>query len=460
MPTSLETFNAIISGSTLINSEISSLTPSAQIILYEIDLSEIAPQTKNYNNNNTDQPINNGIFRVYNDYNLFNIINSQYQYGQLKFQNNFYYPFPIFSEGFELSSAGTQPTPTFSISNISPDKSNNSFYKYIRMQIESLGDIVGAKFTRIKTFLKYLNHNNFSAGLNPYNPNGSIYDIELPRDIYYIDRKIAENKNTVQYQLATILDLENLVLPSRTIFSTKCPFQYRGEGCVYEYNSRLTAVHSGIYANTVNPSTQIYGLKTAPPVATENNELFVGDIFKNSSTASHRITGAGYQVDSNAKLGDSGSWVDSADYVSGDFVFLQNKNIKYYYVCINNHKSNFFNAPPTKNYWLSDTCEKSITACRLRWLKNPSFRPVIWPTNRNGEDFIKTCDRFRNLLTQAERDSLVSSGIVTPENFPRRPGCENPTGLNSHGLPKDKDGNYLNGFLPFGGFPGTNQPNL
>jgi hypothetical protein len=25
-------------------------------------------------------------------------------------------------------------------------------------------------------------------------------------------------------------------------------------------------------------------------------------------------------------------------------------------------------------------------------------------------------------------------------------------------LPKDKDGNYLNGFLPFGGFPGTNQP--
>ena len=148
MPTSSEVYNLIVSGNQSLNTELSSLTPSTQVILYEIDLSEIAPTMINYNYNG-EQPINNGIFRIYNDYNVFNIVNNPY--GTIKWQNNYYYPFPIFAEGFEYSSAGTLPTPKFSISNLSPDSSSNSFYRYIRMQMQSLGDVVGAKFTRIKT---------------------------------------------------------------------------------------------------------------------------------------------------------------------------------------------------------------------------------------------------------------------------------------------------------------------
>ena len=156
MPTQDQVFNQIVSGYKSLNAELSKLEPSTPIILYEIDLTQIYPKA-NYPTAN--QPITNGVLRIHNDYNLFNI--STNQYGTINWQGNYYYPFPIYSEGFDLSSSSTLPTPTISFSNFSPDLSNNSFYKYIRMQVESLGDIVGCKFTRIRSFLKYLNLDNF-----------------------------------------------------------------------------------------------------------------------------------------------------------------------------------------------------------------------------------------------------------------------------------------------------------
>jgi lambda family phage minor tail protein L len=448
MPTSIEIYNSIISGSRDLNKEISSLTPSTPIILYEIDLSEVSQRTVNFDYNGT-EPMNKGVIRVYNDYNLYKLSSNN---GKIKFQNNFYYPFPIFAEGFEYTSAGVLPTPTLTLSNTSPDNSYNSFHKYIRMQIQSLGDILGAKFTRIKTFLKYLSAENFQDNVNPFNQNPSLYEMELPRDIYYIDRKSIENKTIIEYKLNTILDLENINLPGRTVLSKKCPFSYRGEGCCYEYNSRLTSLHSGVYANTVNSPISVRGLQTAPPVANENNELFVGDIFSTTgvgtATGIFRLTGT---------LGNSGKWLEGARYVSGDFVFLENQNLKYYYVCINNNTASIFNAPPAKTFWIADSCDKSITACRYRWLKNPAFRPVLWPENRGGESFARTNKRLGIFYEVPERVYFLTGINGTPVYFPRRPGSENPSGLQSHGIPKDSNGNYLNGFLPFGGFPGTTK---
>jgi lambda family phage minor tail protein L len=451
MPTSTEIYNLITSGNASLNQENASLTPSTQIQLYEIDFSEIAPTTINFNYNGN-QPINNGIFRVYNDYNLFNITSNPN--GTIKWQNNYYYPFPIAAEGFEYSSAGTLPTPKVSISNLSADGSNNSFYRYIRMQIQDLGDIIGAKFTRIKTFLKYIDGANFSGNINPYNPNSGVYEIELPRDIYYIDRKTVENRDVIEYQLASVLDVENVVLPARTILSTRCPFQYRGEGCIYEYNSRLTYLHSGVYANTVNPGITVRGLQTAPPVATANDQLFIGGVFANTGIS----TGAVFRI--SGGLGNSGLWKESGNYVSGDFIYLENKGLKFYYVCINNHTSNVFNAPPNINYWIGDSCAKSLSSCRSRWLKNPAFRPIIWPANRNGEDATQFTLRLLRLYASGEWSLFRYDPLNTGFLFPRRPGAENPLSERAHGIPKDYQGNYLNGFLPFGGFPGTNQPQV
>lgn len=458
MPSSLEIYNQIVSGYKSINTEIAKLEPSSQIFLYEIDLTNIYPQTRN-TTSLSNQPLQNGVLRLYNDYNLYNL--SVQPYGTISWKNNQYFPMPIYADGFELNSAGTLPTPRIFISNSSPDTSTNSFYKYIRMQVQSLGDIVGAKFTRIKTFLKYIHGSNFSGGRNPFTEDPSIYEIELPKDIYYIDRKNQEDSLTLEYTLASILDVEGVSLPGRTIYSTKCPFQYRGEGCLYEYDSRRSIVHSGVYGNVNNPGTSIRLLQTAPPVATENDQLFIGSsgavFITGVDAAATRITGG---------LGNSGLWTTGAGYVSGDFVFIQNNSLNYYFVCIGNHTSTFQNAPPDSTYWLGDTCSKSIYACRLRWLKNPNFRPVIWPTNRGGWtiDRLKQVDlRFKPSTQQAT--TIVTSpfytytGVnTTPLLFPRRPGCGNPLADWSHGIPKDYTGGYLNGFLPFGGFPGTDQP--
>jgi len=148
MPPLSSTYNLIISGNQSINTEIASLSPSSQIFFYEIDLNEIFPQLqKTILNNqfaNGDQPIYNGVYRIYNDYNLYKISTSgPFEYGAIKWQDNFYYPFPITADGFDYNSVGVLPTPKFQISNLSPDHTDNSFYKYIRMQIESLDDIIG-----------------------------------------------------------------------------------------------------------------------------------------------------------------------------------------------------------------------------------------------------------------------------------------------------------------------------
>ena len=459
---SISIYNQIVSGYRSINTEIAKLEPSSQVFLYEIDLTPVYPQTSRTTSLPTDQPIQNGILRIYNDYNLYNL--SANPYGIINWKNKQFFPMPVFADGFEMNSAGTLPTPRLFIANSSPDTSTNSFYKYIRMQVESLGDIVGAKFTRIRTFLKYLRGSNFSGNVNPFTDDPSILEIELPKDIYYIDRKSQEDNLILEYSLGSILDVEGISLPGRTIFASKCPFQYRGEGCLYEYDSRRSAIHSGVYADVSNPGIDIRLLQTAPPVATENDQLFIGptgSVFRTGispdSTAITRITGG---------AGNLGLWNTGVSYVSGDFIYLQNNKLNYYFVCISNHTSTYQNSPPNTVYWIADTCSKSISACRLRWLKNPNFRPVLWPTNRNGWTIekYKTVDRAYTSAGDSSSilssRSLVLTGINNvPVYFPRRPAVFNPIADYAHGIPKDYTGGYLNGFLPFGGFPGTDQPN-
>jgi lambda family phage minor tail protein L len=290
MPTKSEIYSQITGSYYSINSEISNLQPSSIVNLYEIDLQSVYPVTSSINQDG--QPLKNGILRIYNDYNLFNLVNDKN--GRILWKNQYYYPFPILAEGFDLTTLGTRPTPKIYISNNNPDQSYNSFYKYLRMQIQTLGDLAGCKFTRIKTFLKYLNGSNFAETYNPYTNDTSIYEVELPKDIYYIDRKSSENASNIEYTLVSALDIENLSLPNRTILAKRCPYSYRGEGCLYEYNKRITKIHSGVYGQVVNSPVQITLPLEAPPVCTENDEMFLGEIFTGNSNAQQRFSGIGY----------------------------------------------------------------------------------------------------------------------------------------------------------------------
>jgi lambda family phage minor tail protein L len=639
MPTKSEVYYQITGGYSDINSEIGKIEPSTQVNLYEIDLKNVYPLTSSINFSG--QPLKNGMLRIYNDVNLFNISNDEN--GRILWKNEYFYPFPIHSEGFDLTTLGARPTPKVFIANTSPDQSYNSFYKYIRMQIQSLGDIAGSKFTRIKTFLKYLHQNNFSGNVNPYSTDSSIIEVELPKDIYYIDRKTSENSVMLEYSLVSALDIENLTLPNRTIFSKRCPFSYRGEGCLYEYNKRTTAIHSGVYGNIVNSPVKITLPLEAPPVSTENDEKFLGTVFANGSAAASRFTGLAYfraGIDQNYsqwsftnytlaggttssaatllsdnsssvvgltsldspgtvtlslntgteitrvvlgsnstiknnyqleysqdgtnwynvpnlsglssnwslsgysagtysldfasqginkywrlttlnnfagtqiselnfsgqyRIADSGEWITGSRYQPGEFTFFEKNGTKYYYVCIKENTGNLDTSLTNTQYWQSDSCSKSISACRDRWFKNPYFRPVLWPIPRNGWTWDRAVYHYdsqwgeKSVQVREGKPSMSFTGfagedfifnsfgyhsngygsiyrigsiVLHPtkkipyfpnptENrldcWPRRPDAIDPKADFACGIPKDSSGNYLNGFLPFGGFPGTNS---
>lgn len=154
-------FTEILESQRDINTHIHELDPSSPIYLYEIDLNDIQPVTINFGENSV---FSDGVIRIHNDYNLFNV-----NRGVIIWKGKFYYPFPIFGEGFDITSNGSLPTPKIKFSSQFLEDQYNSFYKYIRMQMNELKDIVGAKVTRRKTFLRYLAGSNFVGGINPFN---------------------------------------------------------------------------------------------------------------------------------------------------------------------------------------------------------------------------------------------------------------------------------------------------
>ena len=233
-----------------LRAEITNLQPSSIVTFFEIDLTEIM-DANNITNLGVEgklyglqDNLQKNILRFHNNINIFD--------SYLKWQGNTYYPAPIQAEGFEVSTRGTLPTPEFTISTQSEEGIN--VMGLLRHQIRKFGDVIGAKVTRIRTFAKFLDVDNFlkvdsegkvkssfltnmaSENLMEI-PQGFEPDpyAELPRDIYYIERKVSENKAMLKYQLASSLDLEGLTLPKRVIFADRCMFQYRGPGCWYQH---------------------------------------------------------------------------------------------------------------------------------------------------------------------------------------------------------------------------------
>jgi len=103
--------------------------------------------------------------------------------------------------------------------------------------ILSYQDLVGAKVTRKRTLLKYLDAVNFASGANPTaDPSAEFAD-----DVYFIDRKSRETRDVVEFELAAAFDLEGVSLPRRQIVQNVCPWQYRGSECGYSGTAYFNA---------------------------------------------------------------------------------------------------------------------------------------------------------------------------------------------------------------------------
>ena len=346
-----------------LNFELSNLTPSSIITLFEIDLNKLI-ESKGVTlgadavSMGVTANVNDGILRFHNNIKVFDSF--------VVWQGRKYWPAPINAEGFESSTKGTLPQPSLSIA--SQSETGTDQLALLKNQIRKFGDIIGSKVTRRRTFAKYLDTINFLSGstLSPSSaitlPDGYEPDpyAELPKDVYYIERKQTENKNVLTYQLSSILDLEGTKIPRRIINADKCVWQYRGIGCWYQHAEKVTNADGEIVTEnpvpllekaqleTINqdPLSLETGLpKNAPPVANDKNErLGPGD--------------------------NLGKWKIDVEYKTGDYVFLEKEKIKYYFVCVkNNGQGDTTDAilPPNSEYWNADECSKTLTGCRMRW---------------------------------------------------------------------------------------------
>lgn len=381
--------------------ELGNLNPSALITFIEIDLAKLL-STRHIENLSSQaeeigfkKNLSDSTLRFHNN---IKIVNSY-----IVWQQKTYYPAPILAEGFETSSKGTLPQPTLTIS--SQSESGIDQIALLKHEIRKFGDIIGAKVTRRRTFAKYLDRINFGktkkqkrsgrGHLAQELPIGYEPDpySELPADVYYIERKLSENKSTIKYQLSSILDLEGIKLPKRMIVSDKCMWQYRGCGCWYQHADteeiednaagapvdgsnvpvlRKAGLKKLPTATTPAPLTENQngagvGLPSiAPPVADDNDEK-IADIINTTVT----VGTLSKWEPAKFKAGSiSAAFPDGLAYSVGDAVYLLgDDDIKYYYVSKKNitQEENKAYPPPNNDYWIADECSKTLTGCRLRW---------------------------------------------------------------------------------------------
>ena len=129
--------------------------------------------------------------------------------GKIVWAGNEYLRFPIQASGFAFQ-RGQLPRPKIIISNAT------GLISSILLTVNETttgNDLTGATVTRIRTLAKFLDAVNFPGNTNPLgtpDPNA-----EFPKEIYSIDRKSAENRETVEFELAAPTDLAGVRIPKR-----------------------------------------------------------------------------------------------------------------------------------------------------------------------------------------------------------------------------------------------------
>jgi lambda family phage minor tail protein L len=272
-----------------INQEILSLEPSVQICFYQLYI------------------INEGPMFFHSGENGIN--------KKLIFQGQEYDYIPIEASGFTLNADGTLPRPKLRISNVNGQMSTISRH---------FKDFIGSKLIRIRTFLKFLDAENFPDNINPHGTPDP--EAKLSNDEYIVNIKTVENNELIEYELRSPLDLEKATIPGRRVMPNHCAWTYRSkDGCGYN-DWPIADVHD-----------------------TKFSEGYLGE----------------------SSLLDMGYWNRDSFYKKGDWVrvpkgegSLGSKALKVF-VCINDGVRS--NPLTDKTNWVQDMCSGNLTGCRLRF---------------------------------------------------------------------------------------------
>lgn len=134
-------------------------------------------------------------------------------------QGNTYSRFPIIATGFQKSGSGAMPRPVVQVANVTG---------LVGVLARTYNDLVGARFTRRRTFAKYLDAVNFAAGNPSADPTAHFAD-----EVWIVDRKSTETRVMVEFELAAAWDVAGIMLPRRQVVQNVCTWGYRSSECGY-----------------------------------------------------------------------------------------------------------------------------------------------------------------------------------------------------------------------------------
>lgn len=266
-----------------INAEITKLDPSSILVFFVLDASSIG----------------GGFFRFYSGTATMNQV--------IVWQGNEYTPLPMEARGFEYKGTGSPPRPSIVLGNIGGAISSLCL---------NYDDLIGARLIRKRTYARFLD------GMATADPTQ-----QFPDDIFSVERKAQETKLTVELELATALDVDDVSIPRRQYLANLCPWRYRGDGC-----------------------------------------FFAGDTVIADSTDT--VPGI--------SLTDRGEWNAGTTYHEGDFVYIQTASGPAYYWVYEDGGTGISGtaaAPSNGNFWKADQCSKRIRGCGLRFGSDPKGLP-------------------------------------------------------------------------------------
>ncbi len=149
------------------------------------------------------------------------------------FDSQVYAPINVEADGFDIDSDGSFPTPTLRVSNVEFT---------FQSLLYGFNDLIGAEFTRIRTFRKFLD-----GGSDP-DPTA-----RFPDDVYIVNRKTQQNKIAIEWELKSSIDHEDKFIPGRQILKNSCSQIYRiWTGSVFDYTDATCPYTGSSYFDISN----------------------------------------------------------------------------------------------------------------------------------------------------------------------------------------------------------------
>tara|TARA_R100001443_G_scaffold18972_2_gene30276 strand:- start:327 stop:944 length:618 start_codon:yes stop_codon:yes gene_type:complete len=188
------------------HSELQKINPNSIIELFELELVEgLHYATGNPSNVPT-------IYRFHSGTNIDS-------YANIVWQSNTYERFPVVASGYEYAGKGQIPRPQIIMSNLGGITRLGSVIRVTDLLVSvnlvtPHNDLLDAKLTRRTLTADALDASNFSGGTNPF---GTPSSNEFPKEIHFIDRKIQESRDAVQFELVNRLDMQNKRVPARQV---------------------------------------------------------------------------------------------------------------------------------------------------------------------------------------------------------------------------------------------------